>query len=139
MPVDPSELDHIREMKKEKILKEIIRSSPNMNAASTPVQLDAKTFDSTIKGSKIPILVDFWAPWCGPCRMVAPILERIAEKYRGRLLIGKVNTDDHPALAQRFNITGIPTMIIFDKGQAVKQIVGAMPENRLSDEIEKLL
>jgi thioredoxin 1 len=71
--------------------------------------------------------------------MVAPILDRIAEKYSGRLLIGKLNTDDHPAIAQKFNITGIPTMIFFDKGQAVKQLVGALPENRLSDEIDKIL
>ena len=139
MPVDPSELDRIRQMKKEKILKEIVHSPSNMNAPKTPVHLDADTFDSTISKSETPVLVDFWAPWCGPCRMVAPILDRIAEKYSGRLLVAKLNTDDHPAIAQKFNITGIPTMIFFDKGQAVKQLVGALPENRLSDEIDKIL
>jgi thioredoxin 1 len=126
-------------MKKEKILKEIVQSPSNMNAPKTPVHLDADTFDSTISKSEIPVLVDFWAPWCGPCRMVAPILDRIAEKYTGRLLVAKLNTDDHPAIAQKFNITGIPTMIFFDKGEAVKQLVGALPENRLSDEIDKIL
>jgi len=139
MPVDPAELDSIRKMKKEKILKDIIRSSSNMNSAPKPLQLNGESFDSTITKSEIPILVDFWAPWCAPCRMLAPIIERVAEKYNGRLLVAKVNTDDHPALAQRFNITGIPTMILFERGQPVKQIVGALPENRLSAEIEKLL
>lgn len=84
-------------------------------------------------------LVDFWAPWCGPCRMVAPVIEELAKEYEGRAKIGKVNTDENLVLSSTYNIMSIPTMIIFKDGQIVDQIVGAYPKQAIASRLEKWL
>lgn len=84
-------------------------------------------------------LVDFWAPWCGPCRMVAPVIEELAKEYEGRAKIGKVNTDENLVLSSKYNIMSIPTMIIFKDGQIVDQIVGAYPKQAIASRLEKWL
>jgi thioredoxin 2 len=93
-------------------------------------------FDALISRSALPVLVDFWAPWCGPCKMVAPELDKIANETAGRLLVAKVNTEEVPSLAQRFRITAIPTMILFKNGIEVARQAGAMPAPAIRKFIE---
>ncbi len=84
-------------------------------------------FDTEVLNSSIPVLVDFWAPWCGPCRMIAPVVEEISNEYAGRMKVGKMNTDDNPDVPSRYGIMSIPTLLIFRNGKVVDQIVGALP------------
>ena len=85
-------------------------------------------FDQDVLNSEVPVLVDFWAPWCGPCRAMAPTVDAIASKYAGKVKVGKMNTDDNPGTAMRFQIRGIPTLLLFKGGQVVEQRVGGMPK-----------
>lgn len=94
-------------------------------------------FKAELAGDQ-PVLVDFWAPWCGPCRMVAPMVDALARKYAGRLKVTKVNVDENPLLATKFNIRGIPTLGFFKGGQLVDQVVGVAPQAQLEQVIEKL-
>ena len=103
------------------------------------VTLTSSTFDETVNSSSTPILVDFWAEWCGPCKMIAPILAEIAGEKSGNLTVAKLNVDDHGDIAGRFNVMSIPTMLLFKDGQVVKQVVGAMPKARLLQEISEFL
>jgi thioredoxin 1 len=92
-----------------------------------PVTLTDATFDQVIGQGDAPVLVDFWAPWCGPCRAVAPTVERLAQEFAGRAVVAKLNVDDNPRTAQRFGITGIPALYIFKRGQVAERLVGAQP------------
>ena len=96
-------------------------------------------FDIEVIQSDLPVLVDFWAPWCGPCKSIAPIIEELAGTYEGKLKVAKLNVDDHPATAARFGIRGIPNLIILKGGAVAEQIVGAVPKARLVSAIEKVL
>ena len=103
------------------------------------ITLTDESFETEAIQSDIPILVDFWAPWCGPCRFVGPILTQIAEEHPNDIKIGKLNVDDNPNTAQKFGITGIPTMILFKDGQPVDRIVGAVPKQTLEETLKKHL
>ncbi len=98
---------------------------------SHPTEVTSSTFEKEVLGSPGPVLVDFWAPWCGPCRVFAPILEAIATDRAGQLRVVKVNTDREPALASQYRILSIPTMILFHGGRELAQISGAMPRHQL--------
>lgn len=104
-----------------------------------PVVVTDATFESQVLRSPLPILVDFWAPWCGPCRMVSPIVEELGRQYAGRLRVAKVNTDEHPAHASRLGIMGIPTLIFFKNGREVDRVVGAVPKSALQSRVERVL
>ena len=99
------------------------------------VTLSDATFDETVQGSEAPILVDFWAEWCGPCKMIAPVLEDIAGEYSDKLRIAKLNVDDNPAVAQRFNVMSIPTLIVFRDGAEAQRLVGAKGKAQLLEEL----
>ena len=92
-----------------------------------PIHVSDAAFEKVVLQSTVPVLVDFWAPWCGPCRIVAPTLEKLAGEYAGRVLIAKVNTDDHAEYAMKYGVQGIPTLLFVRDGQEVDRIVGAAP------------
>ena len=98
-----------------------------------PVHVTDADFEADVLQAELPVVVDFWAPWCGPCRMVAPILDKLADEYAGKVKIAKVNTDDHPEWAGKYGVQGIPTMIFVADGKLVHRQVGALPEPMLRD------
>ncbi|MEL6158080.1 MAG: thioredoxin [Cyanobacteria bacterium J06623_5] len=102
-------------------------------------QVTDSTFKQEVLESETPVLVDFWAPWCGPCRMVAPVVDEISEQYDGQVKVVKVNTDENPSVASQYGIRSIPTLMIFKGGQRVDMVVGAVPKTTLSNTLEKYL
>ena len=106
---------------------------------SKPVQVNERIFDSEVLRSPLPVLADFWAAWCGPCRMIAPIVEELARDYEGRLNVAKIDVDENPNLASRYGIMSIPTLAVFKDGQLVNTIVGYVPKAELQERIEATL
>ncbi|OLP17542.1 thioredoxin [Leptolyngbya sp. 'hensonii'] len=106
---------------------------------SVAVQVTDSTFEQEVLKSDIPVLVDFWAPWCGPCRMVAPVVDEIAQQYEGQVKVVKVNTDENPSVATTYGIRSIPTLMIFKGGQRVDMVVGAVPKTTLANTLEKYI
>jgi len=104
-----------------------------------PIHVNDDAFEKTVLKSEVPVIVDFWAPWCGPCKMVAPILDKIAKEYDGKMLVAKVNTDENQEYAGRYGVQGIPTMLFIAGGNVVHRQVGAVPENVLRDTIDQFL
>ncbi len=104
-----------------------------------PIHVTDDEFEETVLKSPVPVLVDFWAPWCGPCRMVAPTLEDLAKEYDGKLVIAKVNTDENPAWAMRFGVRGIPTLLLVRDGQETDRVVGALPKPQLKGRVDTFL
>ena len=102
-------------------------------------QVTDSTFKQEVLESEAPVLVDFWAPWCGPCRMVAPVVDEISEQYDGQVKVVKVNTDENPSVASQYGIRSIPTLMIFKGGQRVDMVVGAVPKTTLANTLEKYL
>ncbi|MAG57643.1 MULTISPECIES: thioredoxin [Micrococcales] len=101
--------------------------------------VDTQTFDEVVLQSDVPVLVDFWAAWCGPCRAIAPVLDQIAAEQDGKLLIAKLNVDENPDIASRYNISSIPAMKVFDKGEIVREIIGAMPKPQIEQRLEGII
>jgi len=106
---------------------------------SSSVAVTDASFEQDVLNSEVPVLVDFWAPWCGPCRMVAPIVDEIAKEYAGKLKVFKLNTDENPVVASQYGIRSIPTLMIFVNKQKVDTVVGAVPKNTLSSTIDKYI
>ncbi|MCD6117388.1 thioredoxin [bacterium] len=101
--------------------------------------LDDSNFQNEVIESDVPVVVDFWAPWCGPCRLMIPIMEALAEEYDGRVKIGKLNTDEAPEITGEYGVISIPTTIIFKDGKAVDQIIGAVPKDVVVKKLEAAL
>ena len=103
------------------------------------VQITDANFEQEVLKSDKPVLVDFWAPWCGPCRAVGPVVEDLAEAYKGRVKVGKINIDDNPKTATKYGVMSIPTLILFNKGDVMDKLIGLSPKERLEGLIKKAL
>ena len=110
-----------------------------MAEGTSLLQVGDKNFATEVLNSEVPVLVDFWATWCGPCRSISPIVEELATEFTGRVKITKLNVDENPAIPSQYGVRGIPTLILFKGGKILDQIVGAVPKARLKAMIEKAL
>ena len=104
-----------------------------------PAEVSDANFESEVIKSDLPVLVDFWAPWCGPCRMVAPLVEELADEYSGKVKFVKLNTDDNVQTASRYGIRSIPTLLVFKGGKTVEQVIGFRPKSELKRTLDKAL
>jgi thioredoxin 1 len=133
--LEDEELRLINE-KRMKKLQQLINEKELLRNIREPLSLEDTTFFQTI--NKFPImLVDFWAPWCGPCRMMSPIIDQIGKDYLGKLVIGKINVDENPLIARQFSISSIPTLMLFKRGKEVNKIIGSVSKNKI-DEMVKM-
>jgi thioredoxin 2 len=119
---------------------------PNCGRCKKPLLMDSKpvtvtdgTFASAVERSPLPVLLDMWAPWCGPCRIVAPVIEELAQKMAGRVRVGKLNVDENPATAARFGVQSIPTLLVLNEGREVDRIVGAQPKAVIVQRLEQAI
>jgi len=133
-------LKKLREMFRRKALEEKLKSPKNQEkkVLSKPVDLTDVTFKKAIQNHPL-VVVDCWAPWCGPCRFLSPIIEEIARDYAGKIFFGKLNVDENPKVAMQYGIMSIPTLLIFKNGRLVDQIIGAMPRRMLEPRITRYL
>jgi thioredoxin 1 len=135
--LDDEELRIINE-KRMKNLQRVLNEKELMKNIKEPLNLDDATFFQNI--NKFPIvLVDFWAPWCGPCKMMSPIIDQVGKEYHGKLAVGKLNVDENPLIARQFGISSIPTLILFKSGQTVDKIVGSVSKNKINEMIKNQL
>jgi thioredoxin 1 len=123
---------HNVDFRKTRLVKDFI-------SMSTTAAVTDASFKEDVLDSNLPVLVDFWAPWCGPCRMVAPVVDEIAQQYEGKVKVVKLNTDENPSTASQYGIRSIPTLMIFKGGQRVDMVVGAVPKTTLANTLEKYL
>ena len=104
-----------------------------------PISIQDSDFDKTVLQSELPVLVDFWATWCGPCRMVAPVVEELAKEYDGQITFAKLDVDQNPKTASRYSVMSIPTLIIFKDGEPVSHVVGFRPKDQLKKNLDEVL
>ena len=103
------------------------------------LEITAENFEEIVIKSDLPVLVDFWAEWCGPCKLLSPTIDKIAASFDGKVTVGKVNVDHHPSLAADFKVRGIPNILIFKAGEVKEQLVGNVPEDKITEELNKII
>lgn len=108
-------------------------------ASEAIVELNNSSFESEVLKSNKPVLVDFWAPWCGPCKALAPVIDEISTEYADKLKVGKVNVDDNPEISMQYGIRSIPTLIVFKDGEVFEQVIGAVPKSEIEKVVQKAL
>ncbi len=132
--MDDEELERIRERKLRELEERLLRR----REMSAPVELTEESFDRFIRENPRAV-VDFWAAWCPPCRILAPVVEELARKYAGKVAFGKLNVDEHPSVAERYGIMSIPTLLYFRDGRLVDETVGALPSQVIEERVKRLL
>lgn len=135
------ELEKIRQKRMVELMQKLGgqgEQQPKQEVIDHPIKVDVGNFDDVLAKHK-NVVVDFWAEWCMPCRMIAPIVEQLAKEYAGKVVFAKLNTDENPAIAGRYGITGIPTLIFFKNGRPVDKVVGALPKAELKRWVERNL
>lgn len=130
------DIEKIRQKKIKELMAKMSGEKPK--AIDSPVKLSSANFDDVLRKNE-NVVVDFWAEWCMPCRMVAPVIEELAKEFAGKVVFGKLNTDENPTIASRYRISAIPTMIFFKAGRPVDQIVGALPKSEIKRWVQKNL
>jgi thioredoxin 1 len=136
---EDEELEKIKQRKLRQLLEKIAESEKKkMPALNMPIEVSDATFEDMVQNHPL-MVVDCWAPWCGPCRMVAPVIEEMARDYAGKILFGKLNVDENQKVAMQYQIMSIPTLLVFKNGKLIDRIVGAMPRQVLEPKITKHL
>ncbi len=115
------------------------RCRAELPVASHPTQVSDATFAAEVEGSPLPVVVDMWAPWCGPCRMITPIINELASQMAGRLRFAKLNVDENPATASRFRVDAVPTLLVLQRGRVVDRIVGVQPKPEIARRLERIV
>ena len=129
------EIEKIRQKKMKELMAKM-SGEKTVKVIDSPIKLNSANFDETLRNNE-NVVVDFWAEWCMPCKMIAPSIEELAKEYAGKVVFGKLNTDENPAIASRYGISAIPTMIFFKAGKPVDQIVGALPKSEIKRWIQR--
>jgi len=132
------ELERVKRARLQEMMREVAGKRQVKPALSKPIEVTDVTFHETVQNHPL-VVVDCWAPWCGPCHMVAPVIEEMARDYAGRILFGKLNVDENREVATQYQIMGIPTLLVFKNGKLVDRIVGAMPRQMLEPKITRYL
>ncbi len=135
---EDEELERIRRVKFQEMMKRTAEREEGEQALDRPLTVTDAAFKEVVQNHTL-VVVDCWAPWCAPCRMVAPVIEEMARDYAGRILFGKLNVDENPDVATQYQIMSIPTMLVFKEGNLVDRLVGAMPRQMLEQKITKYL
>ncbi|MBS7606832.1 thioredoxin [Candidatus Bathyarchaeota archaeon] len=131
---EDKELERIRQRK----IEELVRKSRMENSVNEPIEITDQNFSDIVRSRRL-VVIDCWAPWCAPCRMMAPVIDELAREYAGKILFGKLNVDENPRVPAEYQIMSIPTFLIFKNGILVERIVGAMPKKLLEQRIIKYI
>ena len=132
------ELVSIRERKKRDLMAEINQGKDKASWPGAPVEITDSNFESNVK-QYTSLIIDCWAPWCGPCRMIAPTVEALAKDYKGKVAFGKLNTDENVGISTKFGIMSIPTLLFFKNGQLIDKMIGAVPRQQIEERMKKIL